>query len=447
MRQAHEINFDGLVGPTHNHSGLSPGNLASIAHAGAVAHPRAAALEGLEKMRLLLRLGLRQGVLPPHERPDVGALRRFGFEGTDAQVLRSAARRAPRLLAACSSASSMWAANAATVAPSADTADGKVHLTPANLISTLHRSLEPPVTSRLLRAIFRGERFVHHPPVPGGAAMADEGAANHTRLAPTHGEPGLHLFVYGREWADRVPPSRLPARQSLEASQAVARLHRLPEERLLFLRQSPRAIDAGAFHADLVCVGNEHVLFHHAQAFAGGGETVARIAERFAGLTGRELLALTVPADQVSLADALASYVFNGQLVTLPGGGMALIAPCESREVPSVSAYLDALVADPSSPIRAVHVVATRHSMRNGGGPACLRLRLVLTEEELAGVAPGVLVDERLLDLLTRWVTRHHRDRLEAADLADPALLDESRTALDELTRLLGLGPVYDFQR
>ena len=34
-----------------------------------------------------------------------------------------------------------------------------------------------------------------------------------------------------------------------------------------------------------------------------------------------------------------------------------------------------------------------------------------------------------------------------ADDLADPKLLEESRAALDELTKLLQIGSVYEFQR
>ncbi len=44
-----EINFDGIVGPSHNYAGLSLGNLASARNAGAVSRPRDAALQGLAK--------------------------------------------------------------------------------------------------------------------------------------------------------------------------------------------------------------------------------------------------------------------------------------------------------------------------------------------------------------------------------------------------------------
>ena len=154
-----KVNFDGIPGPTHNYAGLAHGNLAATRNASLVANPREAALQGLAKMHALAGRGYAQAVVPPHERPFLPALRTLGFAGTDAQVIAAAAREAPRLLAASSSAAAMWAANAATVSASADTADGRVHFTPANLVSHFHRSLEAATTTRVLRAIFADTAF------------------------------------------------------------------------------------------------------------------------------------------------------------------------------------------------------------------------------------------------------------------------------------------------
>ena len=52
-----EINFDGIIGPSHNYAGLSYGNLAATRNAGHVSHPRAAALQGIAKMRANLDQG------------------------------------------------------------------------------------------------------------------------------------------------------------------------------------------------------------------------------------------------------------------------------------------------------------------------------------------------------------------------------------------------------
>lgn len=445
-----EVNLDGLVGPTHNFGGLSYGNVASIRSRAARSSPRDAALEGLAKMRVLCELGVPQAVLPPHPRPDVDALRRLGFAGDDARVLAHAAREAPDLLVACSSASAMWAANAATVCPAPDAADGRLHVTPANLTATMHRSLEPPVTSRVLRAAFPDEAlFTHHPPLPCTGALDDEGAANHTRLCADHGGPGVQLFVYGRRALGRMGrvPRRFPARQTREASEAVARRHAVAPDRLVLARESPEAIDAGAFHADVVLVGHRDVLLHHELAFADEPRVIAELQDAVRRVAGVELRVVKVPAAELSLEQAVATYLFNSQLVTAADGALVVVAPAECAGQPQAAALLERLVADPASPVDRVRLVEVRESMRNGGGPACLRLRVVLTAAQRAAMAPGVLLDPAGCDRLAGWVRRHYRDRLDPEDLADPALLDESRRALDELTALLGLGAVYTFQQ
>jgi succinylarginine dihydrolase len=441
-----ELNLDGLVGPTHHYGGLGLGNVASQRHRHEVSNPRAAALEGIAKMRHLVSLGIPQAVLPPQERPLVSALRRVGFAGDDAAVLSAAAREAPDLLSAAASTSSMWAANAATLSPAADTPDGRVHLTPANLVSQFHRSLEPPATARVLARIFADEsRFAHHAPLPAALPFADEGAANQMRLCRSHGERGLEVFVYGRE-ADTRPGGRYPARQSLAASQAVARLHGLAADQMLFLRQSDAALDAGVFHNDVIAVANENVLLVHERAFADGVAALDRIRAAYAHTCGTGLVVIEVPEQAVSLADAVDTYLFNSQLVTLPAGGMVLVCPAECRRHAATSRWLDGLVAGPG-PVVAVHPVDVRQSMRNGGGPACLRLRVVLTADQLAAMHPGVMATPERLATLEAWVRRHYRDRLSIADLADPVLLAESRRALDELTVMLDLPGLYGFQR
>lgn len=438
---AREANFDGLVGPTHLFAGLAYGNVASAANRGEVSNPRAAARQGLTKMAGLLELGLVQGVLPPQERPDVVTLRRLGFEGTDHQVV-AAASRYPELFAAVSSAAGMWVANAATVSPAPDTSDGRVHLTVANLATQLHRSIEAPHTARILAATFPDEgHFAHHPPLPTHPDLGDEGAANHTRLASSHGDPGTSLFVYGRRaWGAAGSPSLFPARQTKEASEAVARLHGLDPERVVFAQQAPSAIDAGVFHNDVIAVGNERLLFYHQEAFA----DPAGMRRALVDASPFDLELMEVDAAEVSLAEAVDSYLFNSQLVSLPDGSVALICPERCRRVPSVADYLDTHVGQ--GPISRVRFFDLDQSMRNGGGPACLRLRVVLSPDELAAVNPGSLLTPESVGILEEWVDRHYRDELSLDDLADPHLLVEVRTALDELSGMLGLGSIYSFQ-
>lgn len=445
--QAREANFDGLVGPTHNYAGLSFGNVASQTNEKSIANPLAAAKQGLRKMKQLADLGFLQGVLPPQERPSLRLLRELGFSGSEARVIERAAKEAPELLAAASSASAMWTANAATVSPSADTQDGRVHFTPANLTSKLHRAIEHEATRRTLQAIFADPaRFAVHEALPGTPALGDEGAANHTRFCSQYGERGVEFFVYGRSEYRRGPePVRYPARQTFEASRAVAQRHGLSEAGTVYAQQSPDVIDAGVFHNDVIAVGNRQTLFCHQRAFVEQDAVYDQLRAELAA-TGAQLNVIEVPDARVSVSDAVTSYLFNSQLLTRPDGRDVLVVPQECRENPRVSAYLDDLVGG-SAPIDDLLVFDLRESMKNGGGPACLRLRVVLNDAEREAVNPGVWIDDALFARLDAWIGKHYRDRLAPADLADPTLLVESRTALDELTQILGLGSLYDFQR
>lgn len=441
-----EVNFDGLVGPTHNYAGLSFGNVASLNNASSASSPKQAAKQGLAKMKALTDLGMVQGVLAPQERPDVAALRRLGFTGSDATVLEQAAKQSREIFLACCSASSMWTANAATVSPSADTADGRVHFTPANLTNKFHRSLEPQVTGRILKATFANDKyFAHHQHLPDNEHFGDEGAANHTRLCSNYGAPGLEMFVYGRHaFNPNAPaPKRYPARQTLESCQAIARLHGLSDEQVVYVQQNPDVIDQGVFHNDVIAVGNQNVLFYHQQAFYNTESALAEIRRKF---DGDELHFIEVKNEEVSVADAVKTYLFNTQILTLPNNEMAIIAPSECQENEVVSRYLSELV-ERDTPIKAVKYFDVKQSMRNGGGPACLRLRVALTEQELDAVNPYTLINDMQFERLNKWVEKHYRDELYEDDLRDPQLLMESRTALDELTQIMKLGSVYPFQQ
>ncbi len=440
MSTAREINFDGLVGPTHNYAGLSFGNVASFNNVKNVSNPKQAALQGLAKMRALAARGFAQAVLPPQRRPNLALLRSVGFDGNDADVIAKVFRQAPALLASAYSASSMWTANAATVSPSADTADGRTHFTVANLNSKLHRSHESAQTARTLRTIFAEPRhFAVHDALPATPAFGDEGAANHTRLAASHGAAGIELFVYGRvEFNPDAPaPRRFPARQTLEASEAVARLHGLDVTRTVFIAQDPAVIDQGVFHNDVIAVGNGNVLFYHEQAFL-QEQTILDTVQRALARVDAPLVAIRVAANDVSLTDAVSSYLFNSQLLTKPGGRMALVVPQECQENRAVARYLDTLLGS-GGPIDELISFDLRQSMRNGGGPACLRLRVALNDAEAEAMHQGVMMTEALYVQLVAWVEQHYRESLALADLADPQLLTEVDAALSALSDVLDI--------
>ena len=414
-----EINFDGIIGPSHNYAGLSLGNLASASHAGDVAYPRAAALQGLAKMRHNLGLGLAQGFLLPLSRPNATFLSAIGADGTEN----------PRLTAAAWSASSMWTANAATISPAADTADGRCHLTAANLVTMPHRSQEWPDTAKQLRLAFADTaHFAIHDAVP--PCFGDEGAANHMRMCANHAAPGLEIFVYG------TTGGAFPARQHVEASRAVARLHGLDPARTLFVEQNPDAIAAGAFHNDVVAVANERVLFTHELAFADPGGTYAAIRSAFP-----EAEIVVVPAAAVSLVDAIKSYLFNAQLLTLPSGGsgagpgMALVLPIEAWEHPRVRVWLEAMLAS-NGPIRQVLPVDVRQSMANGGGPACLRLRVVT---DPAAVDPRFILTEAKAAEIETVIAAHWPETIASGDVGSMQLAERVIAARQKLLTALDL--------
>lgn len=408
-----EINFDGIVGPSHNYAGLSLGNLAATRHAGDTAFPREAALQGIAKMRHNLRLGLAQGFFLPLPRPNRAFLHDMCANG----------EFDPALTAMAWSASSMWTANAATVSPAPDTADGRCHLTVANLVTMPHRSIEWPDTLRQLRIAFADQtHFAVHGPVP--PTFGDEGAANHMRMGASHAEAGVEIFIYGR------PGGKFPARQHEQAFRAIARRHGLNPGRCIFAEQAPEAIAAGAFHNDVVAVANEDVLFCHQQAFADKDALYAAIREKLPMAKIVE-----VPASAVSLADAISSYLFNAQLVTLPEGVQALIVPTEAWDNAPVRAFLDAMVAG-NGPIRKVLPVDVRQSMANGGGPACLRLRVVA---DPATVDPRFMLDEARADLLEGVIARHWPERISSAEIGNEALADRIRNAHGHLCEAVGL--------
>jgi succinylarginine dihydrolase len=436
-----EVQFDGLVGPTHNYGGLSPGNVASTEHEGQLSNPRAAARQGLAKMSFVRKLGAAQAVLPPQDRPSLASLRRLGFRGSDEEVIARAAEGDGLLLRVCSSASSMWTANAATVTPSCDTADGRVHFVPANLQQMFHRSIEATTTTRILRAIFADESvFAVSDPLPGGGQFADEGAANQTRLFTSRG--AVQLFAWGKAaWGGGALPKRFPARQTREASHALLRLHTLDGARCLLPQQHPDGIDAGAFHTDVLAVGNGSFLMLHELAFL---DKTALLKE-LARLLGDELFVVEATSLELPVEHAVHAYPFNSQVLTLPDGTMAIVAPLDSEEDPYARAFLSRVLAS-GGPVTQVHYLDVRQSMHNGGGPACLRLRVPLVEVEEKKIKARVSFTPELEGALHAWVDARYRDRLTPRDLADPKLARETMTALDELTALLGLGSVYDFQ-
>jgi succinylarginine dihydrolase len=226
---------------------------------------------------------------------------------------------------------------------------------------------------------------------------------------------------------------------------AIARLHGLNPDMTIFLEQSPEAIDMGVFHNDVICVTNEDVLLAHETAFQDFPSSLELIKEAYTKAFGKDLFPIVISQAELTLEEAVKTYLFNSQLITLPRGGMILIAPVEASENERPAGALERITKE-NNPIEEVLSVDIRQSMRNGGGPACLRLRVVMSDDEIGEIHQGIRMDMRSLETLEQWAKRNYRDRLDSGELGDPRLLVETRQALDELTGILGLGSIYPFQ-
>ena len=417
-----EVNFDGLVGPTHNYAGLAHGNVHSVNNKNKPSNPREAALQGLDKMKLMYDLGYKQCIIPPQERPLLN-------DYDDYQNM-----------AINASASSMWVANSSTVAPSADTKNNKLNLLTANLNFTHHRRIEAPQTFITLNKIFNDtSKFLIHSPLNSDGELDDEGAANHTRFCNSYEEEGLHFFVYGRSNnSSEETPSKYPARQTLEASKKVAEIMQI--KNAVFAQQSAESIDAGVFHHDVIGVGNKNLYVYHENALAEEAETITKLQDSFNG----KLNLLRITESEIPLDVAVETYLFNSQLVEYKDGHM-LIAPIRCRRSPLVRKYLQSIIGR-NKAIKKVRYVNLEQSLYNGGGPACLRLRVTMTESEFSALHPGIVFTDKLHLQLRKWVKHYYVGNLIYEDLFVPSYIKRCRDALSELTDILELGNIYPFQ-
>lgn len=390
MIKYHEINFDGIPAPYHNYGGLAFGNVASQGNKGGVSHPRVAALQALEKAKFLADLGLKQAIIPPQLRPDFDMLGSRDLQSFDLKTLAQAY-----------SSAAMWTANAATIAPSCDASE--LRLVVANLASNKHREIEAKQTYKILSQIFENV----HQALP--AELPDEGAANHTRLNRKH------LFVYGAD------TEKYPARQSLQASQKVAELLGVEG---VFIKQNPEAIDAGVFHNDVISVGHENVFLYHEKAFI-----------EFDPQSLEDVILIEIKDSELPLEAAVKNYFFNSQIVTLPSEKMAVIAPEEA----AACGLFEKIISDKQNPIEHVYYKNLRESMRNGGGPACLRLRVLMNDKEIAAIKPNVFLDNKLYAKLKMWIEKHYPESLKPEDLYDIKLYENTRAALKELEKIMEL--------
>ena len=431
-----EAQIDRVVGPTHHFGGLGVGNVASQMHAGQASNPQAAAFQGLDKMRLVAGLGVPQLILPPQPRPDFHLLTALGYRGTPAEILRMVLEDDPSVLSAATSCSAMWTANAATVTPSCDSDQGTLMMTVANLSASLHRSIEATVTCKELGRLFN-TGFEVRDALPGGASMRDEGAANHMRLSSPDGQVGVNVFVHG----DGPPEPHVHwPRQTLATGKAIARCHGLKEHDVFHLKQNPEAIDAGAFHNDVVAMSHQDLLIHHESAFAPESRSeMSRLQSRFQEVVERPLRVLRIASDELTLEDAINTYFFNSQVISTSTSGKttwSILCPVQVQRHTGANQLIQRLCAE--DVFDAVHFVDLGQSMDGGGGPACLRLRVPIAQHELARLAESAFWNETLDSDLRDIISDRYPRRLQLADLADAEICQQALETQRLLSERMG---------
>lgn len=437
-RFAREVNFEGLPGPTHLFSGLSEGNIASTSHGGEISHPRAAALQCLEKIKFLASLSSTEAIMLPQPRPDLAYLKAQGFTGTDLEILNTAYDQDPGLLKIVFSSAFMWTANAAMVSPSSDSDDGKCHLTVANLAANLHRAIEAKYTYDYLSKNLANENIVVAPAL--ASEFMDEGAANHTRFSLDYSSPGIELFVYGYSKNDQSikNPEKFPARQSLESCEKIITKHKLSKEKVVLAHQNPKVIDAGVFHNDVISTGNLNYFIYHEESFSNSDSVINELNEKFKTLTGENMIFTKVKSSELSVEDAVNSYLFNSQIVSPKDSKhMILIAPIECEENKRVKTYIDKLIGDEKNPLKEVKFFNLKESMKNGGGPACLRLRVILTEEEMKAANPKIFYSEQLHNDLEMIINKYYPENLTITDLLNQERLDNLEACYQAFNKII----------
>ena len=427
-----DVQVDRIVGPTHHFGGLGVGNVASHQHHGRVSNPRAAALQGLDKMRLVAGLGVPQIVLPPQNRPHIEFLQNLGFAGAIENTLAKAATEAPEMLSAAMSSSAMWTANAATVTASVDSTCESISMTVANLGSSLHRAIEPVESLQDLQSVFEASAHVL-PPIDGGAAVRDEGAANHMRLGSDSERPGIHVFVYG----DQDPlPSKFWARQTLAACLTIARRHNLRPDNTFFLKQHPDAIDAGAFHNDVVAASHHDLFLHHTCAYYDATETLAAIEKRYAELYGAALRRIEVSENELTTQEAISTYLFNSQIVSAAESNQpTLICPSQVAENDNASRIVQRWIDD--ALFQRVEFMELRQSMSGGGGPACLRLRVPMNENELSRLQTNAIWSPSLDQSLRQVIQEDYPGSLDSSDFFNKQIARKSHAAIARIKTIL----------
>ena len=172
----------------------------------------------------------------------------------------------------------------------------------------------------------------------------------------------------------------------------------------------------------------------HERAWENQAATLHRIRARVP-----DLRVFQVSSRDLSLEQAVTSYLFNSQLLETSDGWL-LNAPIECADG-AARMVVDRLERDGF--VDRVRFNDLRQSMDGGGGPACLRLRLPLTEDEFRLLPETLMMTEERVEKLRSWVKKWYPSILRIEDLADAGFARRARKCSQALVEVLGCDRRY----
>jgi len=193
---------------------------------------------------------------------------------------------------------------------------------------------------------------------------------------------------------------------------------------------------ACVFHNDVISTAHEHLWFMHEVAFENVDASLGEIEAAYLRQTGRNLRIIVVGSDELPLPVAVQTYLFNSQIITLPKADprepsrFHWIAPQQCEKTLETNQLLQRWQKDRELSLEKVHYVSLQESMANGGGPACLRLRISLNREQLAALPPRIFLDAEQYHRVHDWIVKWYPEQLALSDLADATLVEHFQQAV-----------------
>ena len=368
-----QVFIDTIPGPTNHFGGHAVGNIASMNSKNNILNPQKAALEWLEKVKKVAMIGGNQFVLPPQRRP--------------------LTHKKKTLTQSDISSSFIWMANAGLFIPRIDTQLENNQFIPANMKQSEHRNIEHPFHQYWLKKILKYSKCNFHKILD----INDEGSANSIRLWHKKNQCGVNIFVYGK------PNARYPIRQSKSSCEKIINITK-PRHYIL-LEQTKEAIDAGVFHNDVIAFGFKNTIICHEKAFSNQKQELKKLKKIFTNSLNAPLNIVEIANNSLSLNAAVKTYLFNSQVIEI-NNKFELICPIEVKENPNSYKITEKWVTN--GLFNKVHFVNIKSSLKNGGGPACLRLCLYLNDNEVKKIPTKFKLDKTKYKKISKIILEHY---------------------------------------